>query len=313
MELRHLRYFLALAEQLHFGHAAEQLGIAQPSLSRQIRELEDEVGVVLFERTSRQVRLSDAGRALVEEARRTLEQADRALLAARRGQRGEIGQLRIGFHPSAANGIMPEAIKRFAARYPEVELVLRELSTPEQVEALEDRRIDVAFLRLPFTHEWLTVEPVLTEPLVAVLPDEHPLARRDDVPLEALAQETFIFWPRSIGAAQLDEIIGICRAAGFSPRIRFHTTGMPALLGLVATGLAVSLQPQSICNLARRGVVTRPLQPPAPAVTFAVVSRPAPVLPTVSALCEQAQLAAREVDFGYPPGAALAAAHQPPT
>jgi DNA-binding transcriptional LysR family regulator len=272
VELRHLRYFVAVAEELHFSRAAARLRIAQPALSQQIRRLEQELGVALFNRTKRHVELTPAGRALLEEGGRVLAQAERAARTAQRAARGEIGPLAIGFTPSADLDILPRVLRRWHARFPDVEIVLHSLLPAAQVEGLRDGRIHIGFVRTPIEEAGLVVEPIQREPLVAVLPHRHPLARAERVHLGDLAPDTMILFPREIAPGYYDIFIGACRRAGFTPRI-LHPGSMQTNLALVSAGLGVSLMPASIRTLRRDGVVYRPLAPPVPYVEMAVAYR----------------------------------------
>ena len=260
MELRHLRYFVVLAEELHFGRAAKRLFIAQPSLSIQIRDLEQDVGVPLLARTNRRVQLTEAGRAFLDGARRTLADADRAVQDAQRAHRGETGQLSFGFVGSAAYEVLPSLLRAFRAAYPDVELRLQSMTTKEQVTALAERRLDLGLLRLPLEETALSWRAVTSEPLVAVLPATHPLATRARVPLAALADEPFILYPRADSPAIRDAIIAVCHRAGFSPNIAQESGEMQTILGLVAGGIGVALV---IAPAGYRGtgdVVFRPLE-----------------------------------------------------
>lgn len=206
MELRHLRYFIAVAEELHFGRAALALGISQPPLSQQIQALEQEIGARLFERTNRRVELSEAGRLFLEEARRVLVQVDKAADVARRAQLGELGELKIGFTSSAPfNSTIPQAIFSFRQRFPAVHLNLREMSSTQVADALVDEEIEVGIMRpLPLPDSLVEIE-LSREPLVAVLSAKHPLAQgnEDGLFLSALAQEPFVFFPAATAAASM--------------------------------------------------------------------------------------------------------------
>lgn len=241
MELHHLRYFVVVAEELHFGRAAQRLYIAQPSLSIQIRDLERAVGVPLLARTNRRVQLTEAGRVFLEGARRTLAQVDRTVQDAQRAHRGEIGQLILGFVGSAAYEVLPRLLRAFRAAYPEVELRLHSMTTKEQLAALAERRLDVGLLRLPVEDATLAWRVVTNEPVVAVLPATHPLAGQARVPLEALADEPFILYPRADRPAIRDTIITLCHQVGFSPTIVQESREMQTIVGLVAGGIGVAL------------------------------------------------------------------------
>jgi DNA-binding transcriptional LysR family regulator len=268
MELRHLRYFIAVAEELHFGRAAQRLHIAQPPLSQQIRALEDELGVTLFARTQRSVSLTRAGKAFLEEAYKTVSQAEHAQRVAQRVARGEVGRLRIGFVASVAYGGLPEAIREFRTRSPLVALELQELTTHDLLAALEGETIDLAFFRgdetstsslRPQVLEW---ETVYCEPFVVALPEKHQLAQSLAVSLRRLRDEDFVLFPRLANPGLHDHLMRHCRERGFEPRIVQEANMMPTLIALVAAGLGVTLAPSSLINLQRAGVVyKRVVQP----------------------------------------------------
>jgi DNA-binding transcriptional LysR family regulator len=281
MELRHLRYFVAVAEELHFSRAAVRLRMAQPPLSQQIRQLEQELHVTLSSRTKRRVELTPAGRAFLDEARQVLEQAERAVRTAQRADRGEIGRLAIGFVPSADLDILPRVLRVWVARYPHVEIELHGLLPGAQGEALRDGRIQLGFVRLPMDEAGLVVESIQREPLLVALPRGHRLARRVRVHLADLAADTMILFPRDIAPGYHDLFIAACRRAGVTPRM-FHPSSMQTNLGLVSAGIGVALMPASIRNLRRAGVVYRALAPPVPYVEMAIAYRrdePSAVLP----------------------------------
>ena len=263
MELRHLRYFIAVAEELHFGRAAERLNIAQPPLSRQIRDLEREVGTPLFERIPRGVDLTPAGRAFLPEARQTLSQAERAQRTAQRAARGEIGRLRVGFVEAATyRGILPDVLGFFRIHLPDIGISLLEMDPIEQAEAFRDGRIDLGILHsLPADADrWLLAEPVYADALVAAIPGTHDLAGRTRVSLANLGGESFVLFPRYAAPGLYDAIIASCRSAGFSPRIVQEAEGWHTLAGLVGAGVGVAFVPQSFTNFARPGVVYLPVR-----------------------------------------------------
>jgi DNA-binding transcriptional LysR family regulator len=270
VELRHLRYFVAVAEELHFGRAAARLEIAQPPLSQQIRSLEGELGVSLFTRTTRRVELTSVGRSFLAEARRVLAQADRAVLTAKRAGRGEIGHLAIGFVPSADLDLLPRVLTLWRSRFPHVDVELHALLPGEQVDALRQGRIQAGFVRLPIDEAGLIVEPIQREPLVAALPEHHTLARRARVRVSDLKNDSLILFPRRIAPGYHDLLVAACQRAGFTPVVSHETESIQTNIGLIAAGLGVSLLPQSIRNLRRKGVVYRPLAPPVPYVEMAI-------------------------------------------
>lgn len=272
MELRHLRYFVAVAEELHFGRAAERLHMAQQPLSRQIRSLESEIGVALFHRTKRTVRLTEAGQAFWQEAQKTLEQAEHAIAIAQRIGRGEAGQLRVGFTGPILNSVLPMVIRQFKSRYPDIQLDLKRLSTEEQVLALHNQDIDVGLLHPPIDVPALALEVIYREPLMAAIPDSHPLAQGTTNPIsvQALAHEPFILFPRQIGPNLYDSIIGFCQSAGFSPTVIQEAFPQQTILGLVASGLGVSLIHASADRIQQRGVVMRSLIEATPQLESAI-------------------------------------------
>jgi DNA-binding transcriptional LysR family regulator len=261
MELKQLKYFVAVAEELHFTRAAARLKMAQPPLSFQIRQLENELELRLFERTKRKVALTSAGRVFLHEAYRLLGSASAAVRAAQRAYRGETGRLHLGFVGSAAYRLLPALVRRYRAEYPEVQLTLHELSSAQQGEAFEAGRIDVGLVHPPVREDLaVTVETILREPLVVALPDHHPLASRAKVPLAKLADEDWILFPRQVGPGFHTRVIQVCqKGAGFTPRVVQEAPQMASIIGLVAAGLGLSLVPASLTELRRSGVVYRTL------------------------------------------------------
>ena len=276
MELRHLRYFVAVAEELHFGRAAKRLCITQQPLSRQIQDLEHELGVELFYRTKRTVRLTEVGEVFLAETRKTLQQAEHAVYLAKQAQEGKIGRLTIGFTGSALNIVLPAAVRQFKQLYPQVDLTLKRLQTIEQVEALNNKQIDLGLLHPPIDDDTLIIETIYREQLVVALPDNHPLAKDTSVPisLKHLANEPFILFPRHFGSILYDQIINLCQQAGFSPNIIQEAIPQQTILGLVAAGIGISLIHSSVRNLGRSGVVFKDLIEPTPTLeTSAAWSR----------------------------------------
>jgi DNA-binding transcriptional LysR family regulator len=250
IELRHLRYFLAVAETLHFSKAAERLGIAQPPLSRQIRLLEERLGHRLFDRTTRGVKLTLAGQLLAERARSTIEKIQDDLAQVRRLGRGEEGTLTVGFSGSVMFTELPAAIQSYRRRYPKVELRLRELVTSAQISALLDGIIDLAFLRDGDPTEGIRMTTVLEEPYVAVLPDGHPLAAKRSLRVRDLRDEPFIFFARRMGPLAFDRTMACCERAGFRPNIVQEAPQWPTLIRLVSAGMGVA-------GLRKQGVDSR--------------------------------------------------------
>lgn len=254
MELRHLRAFVAVADELHFGRAATRLGISQPPLSRQIMQLERHLEVELFRRHSRRVELTAAGRILLEDARRILEQASRIDRLAALASQGETGRLRVGVVGSALYGSVPSRLAAFRRQTPGVRLSVEAAVTPDLLNALKDDRLDIAFVRPPVTLLGLAHCKVDEEPLIAAVSSTHPLSTRPVVRLNELADEPFVLFPRRLGAGYWDLIVGACREAGFVPDIAREAAEIHTIIGLVAAGLGVSLPPASASNLRLPGV-----------------------------------------------------------
>lgn len=274
MEMRQLHYFLAVAEELSFSQAARRLNMAQPPLTRQIRQLEQELSVQLFERNSRRVELTEVGTVFVAEARRILEQVERSIETAQRASRGEVGRLVVAFEGSSAYDIIPTSLKNYCEQFPDVELVVLGLTTEQQVEALHKGEIQVGFVVPPLRHEeGLVIETVLEEPLVLALPEAHPFAAQAKVKARSLANETFILGQRNTGCGLYDQVITLCRRAGFSPRVAQEVNEMQVLLGLVAAGLGVAILSGAAKQFQRSGVVYRELQPASPEVSLAIAWR----------------------------------------
>jgi DNA-binding transcriptional LysR family regulator len=261
IELRRLRAFVAVAEEGHITRAAERLGMQQPPLTRLLHGLEKELGVLLMHRLPRGVRPTEAGKALLAEARAVLARAEGVNDAVRRAARGEQGRLAIGFTSSAAlHPFVPAALRAFRESLPGVSIVLEEAGTGELVDALLHERLDAAFVRSPVASmTGLLVDPILDEPMVAALPVGHRLAARTDtpLPLAELGAEEFVLYRRPAGPGLYDSILAACRAAGFSPIIAQEAPRLPATLSLVAAGLGVSIVPASMRRLGGEHIAYR--------------------------------------------------------
>jgi DNA-binding transcriptional LysR family regulator len=272
VELRHLRYFVALAETLHFRRAAERLSIAQPALSQQIQKLEAELGVTLVDRTRRRVALTEAGRVFLDRARASIADAAEAARLARLAGRGELGHLSVGVVTSALYGTFPDVVRVFRERHRHVHLTLHELPANEQTRALRAGRIQVSFLRPPVDETGLEVRIITREPWVVALPTAHRLASRARVALRSLANEPFLLFSRELAPGLHDQLIAMCQSAGFSPRI-VQEAQMHTIVSLVAAGIGVSLVPATLENLSRRGIVYRKLAGATPKLELAVAWR----------------------------------------
>jgi DNA-binding transcriptional LysR family regulator len=261
MELRHLRYFVAVAHEGHVTRAAEKLHIQQPPLSQQIRALEREIDAALFVRHPRGVSLTDAGRSLLADAEQILAQAEHAKIRARRTARGEVGRIAVGFTTSAPfHPLVARAIREFRGTRPDVSFVLEESSSGDMVSGLRDERLDVAFIRSGLVDpQGVTVHPLLQEDMVAAFPARHPLTKRARLTLKDLADETLILYRRPDGRGLYDVIIAACAEAGFSPHVGQEAPRIVSTLNLVAAGLGITIVPASLSRLPLEGVSYRPL------------------------------------------------------
>ena len=276
MELRHLRYFVAVAREGHVTRAAERLGIAQPPLSQQIRALEDEVGARLLQRHPRGVALTAAGRAFLADAEAVLAGAAQAAARARRTARGEVGRIAVGFTTSAPfHPLVARAIRSFRADRPDVSFVLEETGSAELLAGLRAERLDVAFVRSGLAEAaGLAIHPLLQEDMVVALPARHRLARRPRLTLRDLAPETFILYRRPDGRGLYDVIVSACAAAGFAPQVGQEAPRIVSTLNLVTAGRGITLVPASLSRLPLEGVVYRKLSGrPAVKVPLSVACR----------------------------------------
>lgn len=277
IELRHLRYFIAVADELHFSRAAERLGMSQPPLSQQIRQLEEAVGARLLVRTNRRVALSEAGRLFLSEARDILARVDNAIDLAQRAQRGETGELRIGITRSTPlSEHIPRTIFAFRRQWPLVQLQLEEMNSLQQIDALLQRRLQLGIVRGTALPDALESKRLFRDPLVAVLRSDHPLlaARgKRRLKTEALAHEPFVLFARSAGAGIHDHVLTLCRRAGFTPRVAQEAREASTIVGLVSAGLGVSILPASCEHIRVDQVSYVPLADPAAMSEIHVVRR----------------------------------------
>ncbi len=274
MDLRRLRYFVVVAEELNFSRAAERLHMAQPPLSSQIKHLENDLGVLLFDRTGRGVRLTEAGKVLLEEARRVLAQLEQTARMIERVGSGQVGRLSLGFVPSATNEVLPPFLHRFQRSFPDVELFLHEMQPDQVVQRLHDKQIDVGFFYLPFDDSALDFRSVSREPLVVALPETHPLAEEPEIDLRALEREPFILPMRYQLPGLYGQVMEVCCQAGFVPRaVQKDVWLMQTIVGLVAGGTGVALVPASLRNFRRKGVVYRTVRGLSPTVEMGMVWR----------------------------------------
>lgn len=273
MDFRHLRYFIAVAEELSFTRAATRLGLGQPPLSQQIQQLEREVGAPLFNRLPRGVALTAAGERLLRDAKDILARREQALLNARRAAGGELGVLRIGFTASASfNPFVTAAIRDYRGAFPDVRVELVESNTVQLLERFAERLLDVAFIRpSPGETGHLPCHLLQREEMLVALPAGHPLAEQPAIPLEALRDEPFILYPRRNGRALYDAIVEACETAGFSPRVAQEAPQMASTVTLIASGIGISVVPASMGQLLAQGVTYRPLRGLAPRAALSLV------------------------------------------
>lgn len=288
MELRHLRYFVAVAEELHFGRAAARLSIAQPPLSHQIQQLEKELGVCLFQRTKRRVSLTEPGRAFLEQARISLAHADRAASHARMAAQGQFGQVTVAFVDVAMLvGSIPAAVREFRSRHPGVKLTLQQMASATQISMLKDGRIDVGMIvRGPACDETVVLTPLFHEPWVVAMPADHALAVRPELRLVELAGEPLIFLSHQREFGSFDEFARLCHAAGFAPHFVEEASGTLAGLGLVAAGLGVAMVAATTASIQFPYVVFRPLAEPTPGLEIVSIRRRYGASPTALAFAQ---------------------------
>jgi DNA-binding transcriptional LysR family regulator len=265
MELRHLKAFIAVAEELHFGRAAERLHIAQPPLSQQIRQLEKSLGVQLFERSTRSVRLTSGGEALLDHARRIIDGVEDAERAARAGGRGEYGKVTVGFAGASSRFLLPQLARAVRAAYPDLELVMiGQTYANAALSRIADRSLDLGFVRLPFQVPGLEYRPIEDETLLAVLAEDHPLAAGDDVSVTDLAGEQFVSFPRDAGSTLRTITQQFCLMHGFSPRIVQEAPDSYTIHSLVAAGVGVTIALSSTTHIQQPGIRYLPFREASP-------------------------------------------------
>jgi DNA-binding transcriptional LysR family regulator len=273
MELKHLTSFIAVAEQLSFVRAADRLYLSQPALTGQIQRLEEELGVQLLVRNRRTVKLTDAGRVFLAEARATLSRARLAAERAQKAARGEIGRLRIGFVSSAVLETVPNIVVAFRKQYPEVTLDLMNLRTTSQVKKLIDKTLDIGFLRLPLSNEHLQTTIIHREPFLLVLPKGHPRARDKQVHIANLRNESFVAYGRRWAPGFFDSVVQMCVKEGFSPNIVQETGEMYTAIALIAAGAGIAILPKSVVLAQSKNIVMKPLAGSVPTSEIAIATR----------------------------------------
>lgn len=298
LDFRRLKYFLAVAEELHFGRAATRLDMAQPPLSRQIAALEDDIGVLLFDRSRSQIRLTQAGEVLQDHARQIFERLDAALRETRLVGAGGAGRLRIAFVGSASHGVLPTLIKSFRSFYPDVELALSALNNAELQRSLIAREIDIAVARPELKDEEFRRELLVREKLILALPDNSPLAARPEIRFADLAGHTFVLYPRRPRPGYADVVLGICEREGFTPARLELTQDFQSAISLVSVGVGLSVVPESVSQTTRPGVTYRPYIGYNPGTALTVHARLDNRAPQVMNFLEITRKFARATDAG---------------
>ena len=286
LELRQMRAFLAVAEELHFGRAAARLGVAQPALSQQIRRLEQALDAELFLRSTRRVQLTEAGRVLLAEARRIVADVESAEAAVRRTARGETGALTVAFAASVMFLALPRIIRRFRAQFPGVRLELREMSTAQQLAGLHSGELDIGFVRQPSPDGALHLEVVMHEPLLVAVARNHPLAGRARFPLRELAREDFVLFPRDVAPGLHAQVLALCRDAGFAPNVVQESRELYTTVSLVEAGVGVTIIPSSVRKMGWRGVAYKPIPTPLALTRVAIAWRTSNMRPVVQSFVD---------------------------
>ncbi len=294
MELRHLHYFVAVAEELHFTRAAERLHVAQQPLSFQIKQLEEELGVTLFRRSTRHVELTEAGSALLAEVYAALEHLSQGVETARRVERGEMGAFVIGYVSIALYNLIPPAVRLFRERFPDVQVTLRELCPPDLEEQLIEGTFDVGLTVKGLYMPELTDETVLCEQAMVALPKSHPLEGLSQVPLRALASELFVMYEQR--SLIYNQVVALCLQAGFRPTVVQEASSEQAVIGLVAAGVGIALVSSCLSRLRTDEVTYRPLVEPAASVEYAVIWKRAHPAPCVRAFLNVVREVSQQID-----------------
>ena len=246
VELRHLRYFLAVAEELHFHKAAERLNISQPGLSRQIRQLEENMGVQLFERNNRQVALTTAGQYLKQEVVLSLKNLEETFQHAQLMEQGQEGKIRLGYVGSAMQNVIPELLIKFRENHPTIHFNLSEMDNAQQVKALLNKEIDVGFVRLNQVPQDLQLHPVLNDTFSLVLPQNHPLDATNFESLKQLAKEPFILFEKTFSPVYFERVMSVFEHAGFTPLVTHYTVHANTIFRLVENHFGISIIPTSL-------------------------------------------------------------------
>lgn len=302
LELRHLHAFIAIAEERHFGKAARRLRVAQPALSQQLQRMEALLSVKLFKRTSRNVELTEAGAALLPNARALLADAARAETLTKRAALGEVGSIRMAFIASGAFAILPDILSRFRKAFPDVAIEFYDGPLEAPIDRLENGSLDVAIVRDPEPDHRVRARTLLKERICAVLPTTHPLAGRKRIDVSALAEDNFVMFPRLRAPRLFDKLVGLCDQAGFAPRIVSEAAEWQVLASLVAANVGVTLAPESVRRMPREGVSYVALTSNERLANLTLLYSVDRVTPVTTAFIQIARdaVAASRVDGGHP-------------
>lgn len=297
VELRQLRYFVAVAEELNFTRAAERLNIAQPPLSRQIQSLEKSLGVKLLDRKNRQVSLTPAGKVFWGECKNILQGMEQSIQLARRVAMGEVGRLRVGFESVTNSNTILKIIRQFHTDFPGVELEMQEMSSGKQVAALKRKHLEVGLIDPIVATAEIACVSLVKESLMVVLPETHPLAEMMEIKLEELAADLWVTGRNDGNCGLLIRTLAACQEAGFYPQIRQEANDMQMMLSFIASGFGVGLLPISACTLARPGIRFVPLVDPVPEIEVAIARLSETTSPIIDSLLQTVQALAKK-DFG---------------
>jgi len=295
MDLRSVRYFVSVAEQLHFGRAAERMNVVQSAISQQIKRLEEELDTKLFERSGNELRLTEAGRQMLPECRRLLVQANKTVKVAKSVGAGIRGKINFAFVDNSISSLIPSLVGEFKARRPDVELGLQALDRLEQTASLEDRLIDIGLMPPPVPPGDFHSEIVVSAPLAAALPRGHVLACKSSLSLRELSSEPFVLFPAAMHTRILEIILAACASASFIPRVAQEATQLHTLLALVGAGLGVTLVPRWVASESVHGVAFCDIDPETPAYELMFVWRRDNSNPALEGLRAAAQIMARDV------------------
>ncbi|MBA5689857.1 LysR substrate-binding domain-containing protein [Rugamonas apoptosis] len=297
MNFRQIKYFVAVAQELNFGRAALALNISQPPLTRQIQQLEEEIGAPLFERTAKGVTLTQAGELLLQESLNIQSLVEQAVERTQRAAQGKLGRIDVGIFGSGILSMIPKLLLRFRTAYPDVNIVLHAMNKTEQIEALRQRRITIGFNRMLEPIADIRIELVKTEPLLVALPEGHPLAAEESVPLAALKNHPMVMFPTGVKPNFIDRVMDLCRQEGFVPDVSQEAGDAVTGVALVASGFGLALVPESATSLRLPGVVYRPLKnAPHAVVDLSCIYREDDVSPILAAFLEIVRADGKDAD-----------------